>query len=795
VQAKAIRRAAVIGSGTMGAGIAAHLSNSGIPCLLLDIVPKALTPAEEAAGLTLSDRKVRNRLAAEAVERLKKAKPSAFYDAAFADRIQVGNTEDDWAELAHVDWIIEVVPERLEVKQDVLARIEQVWQPGTIVSTNTSGLSIRDIAASCGPDLKRHFLGTHFFNPPRYMKLLEIIPGEATDPEIIRQMADFCERKLGKGVVIAKDTPNFIANRVGVYTFQIVMEEMLAQGLKVEEVDAVTGPAIGRPKSATFRTMDMVGNDVNLHVIRNLLERIPDGPEASAVNGIGLLEQMVQNGWLGDKSGQGFYRKVGKERFSLNLKTMEYEPVESVSSESLDAAKKAQGAAGRLKALLSVDDRYSRFAWSVLKQTFVYCAEKLGEIADSVADIDSAMKWGYNWELGPFELWDAIGLVPSVEKMEAEGVRVPAWVKDWIAAGNSSFYKRESGKLFSFSGREYRELEQKPEIISLQMLKENNRLIRGNEQASLIDLGDGVACLEFHTKGNAIDAGVSEMIIAAAEEVERNYVGLVIANEGKNFCVGANIQWMLQAAAAGKWDDLHSMTRQFQSMLMRLKYLPKPVVAAPHRMTLGGGAEVCLAADRILFSPETYFGLVEVGVGLIPAGGGTKEMALRASQAAASPEDDIMPAIIRGFQTIALAKTSTSGHDVRHLGYMRPTDRVIANQDYRVYEAKRAVLEMAERGYEPPLPPRIRIAGDSGYGVLKAAIYDMGLGGYATEYDQFIASKLAWVITGGNLPAGTVVTEQYMLDLEREAFVSLLQQEKTQQRIMSILMTGRHLRN
>jgi 3-hydroxyacyl-CoA dehydrogenase len=794
-----IRTAAVIGSGVMGSGIAAHLANVGIPVWLLDMVPSQLLPQEEAAGLTLDHPKVRNRFAVNAIEKLKKTNPAPLYSDTFAERITPGNMEDNLEQLSHVDWIIEVIVENLQVKQQLIGRIETVWKPGTIVSSNTSGISINAMVQSASSEFKKHFLGTHFFNPPRYMKLLEVIPGEETDPEITQFITDFCNKKLGKGVVQAKDTPNFIGNRIGTYGLLVTLREMLANAYTVEEVDAVTGPAMGRPKSATFRTLDLVGLDTFVHVANNVFNLVSDPVEKEVFNTPEIMLSMVAKGWIGEKQGQGFYKKVkseaGKEIQALNLETMEYAASRKISSASLEASKQAKGTPAKLKALLGAKDRYSDLAWNILKPVLIYSAEKLGEIADSIVEIDNALKWGFNWDLGPFETWDAIGLKRSVDRMEAEGSTVPAWVKAWIAAGNDSFYQNREGRTFYYLKNEYNGLETRPEIISLQALKQQNKVIRSNSGASLIDIGDGVACLEFHSPNNAIGADILTMIQQSVDEVRSNYRGMVVANEGKNFCVGANVMLLLMEAQDGEWDEVEGIIRLFQNAMMKLKGLDKPVVAAPHKMTLGGGVEACMPADQIIYASETYFGLVEVGVGLIPAGGGCKELALRASQHITDPEVDLQPFINQIFETIAMAKVSTSGHDTKRIGYMRAQDTVVINPDHRIYEAKQAVLRLEQAGYTPKPQEKIRVVGENGKAVMQVAAYTMRQGGYISEHDQLIANKLAHVLAGGNVPAGTLVTEQYMLDLEREAFLSLCGEPKSQQRMQYMLSKGKALRN
>ncbi|GGH28949.1 3-hydroxyacyl-CoA dehydrogenase/enoyl-CoA hydratase family protein [Paenibacillus segetis] len=796
---KSIRKAAVIGSGIMGSGIAAHLANVGIPCLLLDMVPQDMTDEEVKKGYTPEHPAVRNRLATGAVAKLQKSTPSPLYDIAFADRITPGNLEDHLSHIAEVDWVIEVVVENLQVKKDLLSKVERYWKPGTIVSSNTSGISIDEMVADCSEDFQQYFLGTHFFNPPRYMKLLEIIPGMHTDPQIVQQMRVLGEKVLGKGVVLAKDTPNFIANRIGTYGLLITLQAMVEQGFTVEEVDAVTGPAMGRPKSATFRTLDMVGLDTFIHVADNVYANVTDETERAAFIVPEVMKSMVERGWLGEKSGQGFYLKKkgpnGSEISSLQLLTMEYAPQKKITSGSLEAAKLAKGARGKTKALITAGDRYSEFAWNILKQVLVYSAEKVGEIADSIYEIDEAMKWGFNWELGPFETWDAIGLVKSVERMEKEGLSIPVWVKEWIAQGNQSFYQKENGTLYYVSEQRYKQIEQPPEIISLRNLKENNKIVKGNEGASLIDLGDGVACLEFHSPNNAIGADILMMIQQSLEEVRSNFEGMVIANQGRNFCVGANIMLLLMEAQDEEWDEIDSIIRMFQNTMYQVKRFEKPVVAAPHRMTLGGGVESCLPADQVIAAVETYYGLVEFGVGLIPAGGGCKELTMRASQRVGHSEADLQPYINQVFETIGMAKVSTSGHDAKRLGYLRATDRIIANQDHLIYEAKQSVLRMSKAGYEPIPGEKFQVVGSEGKAVLQLGAMGMREGGFISDHDLLIAKKLAHILAGGDVPAGTLVSEQYMLDLEREAFLSLCGEPKTQQRMHHMLTKGKALRN
>lgn len=803
-----IRRAAVIGSGVMGAGIAAHLANAGIRVDLLDIAPQSLTAEEERQGLTLSDAKVRNRLAASAINRLSRAKPAPLYDAEWTSRITAGNLSDDLHLLGEADWIIEAVVERLDVKREVLAAVEAARRSDALVTTNTSGLSVTAMAEGRSPEFRRHFAATHFFNPPRYMKLVEVVPSADTDPDVVRRLAEICEKRLGKGVVVAKDTPNFIANRIGTFGMLVTLADTVRFGLTVEEADALTGPAMGRPKTATFRMLDLVGLDTLLHVIDNVRERSGDIEEQKIFARPELLEQLATSGRLGEKSGAGFYRKRrgadGRSVIeSLRLDTLEYGERRSVSSPAIDAAKAAKGAANKVQALLHTDPRHrhAQFAWSTIKRVLLYSASQVGVIADSLSDIDRAMRWGFNWELGPFELWDAIGLKKSARRMEEEGEQIPEWVQAWLASGHESFYKLSGDKrIYASVGSDgFKEERPEEDVISLAALKASGHAIFSGTGASLVDLGDDVSCLEFHSQSNAIGNEILSAIRQATAEVSRNWRGLVIANEGRNFCVGANLMLLLMEAQSGDWDEVEDIIRYFQSSMLQLGRLDRPVVAAPHRMTLGGGVEACLPADRIIFSPETYFGLVETGVGLIPAGGGCKEAAAmaaeRAMAAGGGRAADLQPQLNALFETIALAKTSTSGYEVGRIGLMRPQDRIILRQDARIAEAKRAVLELDRAGYQPPGEKRIRVAGREGGAVLKLAVQSMRLGGQISEHDALIGGKLAHVLSGGDVQPGLEVSEQYLLDLECEAFLSLCGERKTQERMSHMLATGKPLRN
>lgn len=798
-----IRKAAVLGSGVMGAGIAAHLANVGIPVYLLDIVPRELTEEESKKGKTLADPAVRNRIAQSGKERLLKEKPAPLYDKANLELITVGNLEDHLSYLGEVDWIIEVVVENLDVKKKVFETVEAHRKPGTIVSSNTSGVSINEMSEGRSEEFRRHFLGTHFFNPPRYLKLLEIIPGQDTDPAIVDYMMHFGEFVLGKGTVLCKDTPNFIANRIGTYGLQVSIQEMVRLGLGVDEVDALTGPAIGRPKSATFRTLDVVGLDTYVHVANNVKQKSSDAQEIAVFEVPTFVLEMVEKRWLGQKAGQGFFKQVktaeGKEILALDYNTMEYRPRAKAKYASLEAAKTAKTLPEKLKALVYGNDKGSEFVWSVFKKVLLYSAEKAHEIADDIVSVDQAMKWGFGWELGPFETWDAIGVEKSVARMREEGESIPALVEELLASGKTSFYQKQEGRRAAFAiGGAYKDIEEKKEKINLAALKEQGKLIKKNAGAALVDLGDGVACLEFTSPHNALGMDVLQLAGYAVEEVQRNFLGLVIGNQGKNFCVGMNLGYALMEAQDENWFELDMLVSRFHKVGNAMKSMHRPVVAAPFGMTLGGGVEICYLADRVQASAETYLGLVEVGVGLLPGGGGTKEMLFRAMEHV--PEGgtvpvDPFPFVARAFEAIAMAKVSTSGKEAINLGYLRSTDRISINSDHLLYDAKQLVLAMDREGYTPPKPRKIRVIGESGYANLRQNIYSMKKSGYISDHDELIASKIAYVMSGGSVPAGTEVSEEYILELEKQAFLELIKTPKTQQRMQHMLTKNKPLRN
>ncbi|MCD7036295.1 3-hydroxyacyl-CoA dehydrogenase NAD-binding domain-containing protein [Metabacillus sp. GX 13764] len=790
-----IKKAAVLGSGVMGSGIAAHLANIGIPVMLLDIVPKEASETELKKGLTLEDKAVRNRFAADAIQKLVKQKPAPLASRDSLSLITAGNFEDDLPKISDADWVIEVVVENLDIKKKVFAQVDQYRKKGSIISSNTSGISINAMSEGRSEDFKKNFLGTHFFNPPRYLKLLEVIPAEATDPAIVEFMKKYGEDVLGKGVVLAKDTPNFIANRIGTYGLLVTVREMLEGGYSVGEVDSITGPLIGRPKSATFRTLDVVGLDTFSHVAKNVYESIDD-KEKEVFSLPPFIHQMIENKWIGSKSGQGFFKKEGKEILELNPETLQYEERKRLKTASTEAAKQAKGSGNKLKALIYADDKAGQLLWKTTIPTLLYSAKLNGEIADDITGIDKAMKWGFGWDKGPFEIWDAIGVEKSVQKAESEGYDIPAWVKEMLAKGHSTFYLHENGVRFFYKDGEYRREASNPKNIHLKTLKETNGVIKKNTGASLIDIGDDVALLEFHSPNNSIGLDIIQMINYAIEETERNYRGLVIGNQGKNFCVGANLAMILMEAQDDNFFEIEMVVKHFQQAMMNIKYSPKPVVAAPFAMTLGGGAEVCLPAARVQAASETYMGLVEAGVGLIPGGGGNKELYISHLNAIPKGMDfDLQDVANKVFETIAMAKVSTSAAEARETNFLNAKDQISMNSDHLLHDAKRTVLQLDENGYLPPVRKKIPVTGESGYAALLLAAHSMKLSGFISEHDVKIAKKLAFVLAGGRVPFGTEVDEQYLLDLEREAFLSLVSEGKSQQRMQHMLVKGKPLRN
>jgi len=799
-----IKKAAVLGAGVMGSAIAAHLANVGIPSFLLDIIPPEMTEAEKKKKLTFESPEVRNRFAVSGKNRIQETRPASLYLKEDAELITTGNFEDHLSWVSEADWIIEAVLEDLNIKRELFKKLIPFLKEGTVISSNTSGISIRKMCEGFSRDFEERFLGTHFFNPPRYMKLLEIIPIPSTSKTIVEKMAQVGEKILGKGVVYAKDTPNFIGNRVGAFATAITMKTAIEDGYRIEEVDQITGPAMGRPKLATFKLADLVGLDVMAHVSKNLYESLPEGKERGYFVSSPFMQQMIKNQWLGQKTKQGFYKSLKKdgkeETLVLDYEKLDYRPQQKGNFPSVEMGKNIDDVRERIKSLVTSPDRGGQFAWKILKKTLLYSAEKIPEISDDIVNIDRAMKWGYNWELGPFEIWDAIGLKSSVKRMEKEGEAIPQQVEQLLNKGYSSFYEKKEGRVSCFdmgTGR-YLEIEEKPEIILLPSLKDRNKTVLSNPGASLIDLGDGVACLEFHSKMNTIGADTIQMMRETLKEVEEKFDGLVIGNQADNFSAGANLMLILFEIQDENWDDIEFSVKAFQDTLMAIKYFEKPVVAAPFGLTLAGGCEICLASAKVRAAAETYMGLVEVGVGLIPAGGGTKEMLLRCTEGIPPGvvDPELLPFVRKAFETVAMAKVATSAKEAQQLGYMRMTDKVTINRDFLIHDAKHAVLDLVKEGYRPPRPRKnIKVMGERGYALLQMGLFYMREGGYISQYDEHVAKKVAQIMSGGNLPDGTEVTEQYLLDLEREAFLSLCGEQKTQERIEYMLKTGKPLRN
>ena len=799
-----IHKAAVLGAGTMGARIAAHFANAGLSCLLLDIVPK---DAEAAA---------RNKIVAAGLEAAKKSKPAAFYTPTLASRISIANFEDDLPRIVDADWIIEAVAENLEIKRSLLAKVAQHRKPESIVTTNTSGLPVHLIAEGLPEEFQRHWAGTHFFNPPRYMKLVEVIPGPKTLPGVLDILSDFCDRRLGKGVVFAKDTPNFIANRIGTFSMLNALRLMSTLGMTIEEVDACTGPAVGWPKSATFRTADIVGLDVLMHVVRNIYETAPDDESREAYKVPGLVEEMAKRNWLGDKTGQGFYKRLKgegeREILTLDVNTMEYRPRQKAKFASIETGKTIEDTQQRLRTLLQPlfegqkADKAQQFIWGGLSEMCLYAGRRMPEISDHIVDVDRAMRWGFAWELGPFEMVDAIGLTTFAEQVNRESRALPAIFEKALASGRKGFYESHRGEtsVFDLASGKMRKVEEPAGILILKSLKEAGRELERNSGASLLDLGDGVLCCEFHTKMNAIGADLIAMIHRGLKRLETDFEAMVIANQATNFSVGANLMLVLVGAQEQEWDELHMAVKQFQNINLAVKYAPKPVVAAPQGLALGGGCEISLHAAKTHAAAEAYIGLVETGVGLIPGGGGTKEMLIRGNERAGSGDDlDFFHALRPIFENIAMAKVGTSAEEGRELGYLRREDAVSLNRDRVVADAKQTALGLARSGWKPAAASwqegaqttQIKVLGESFLSAAKMAIHLMVRGGYASDYDALVARKLANILAGGALTSPQTVSEQYVLDLEREAFVSLCGERKTQERIAHTLKTGKPLRN
>ncbi len=801
-----IKKAAVLGAGVMGASIAAHLTNAGIGCVLLDIIPFELSEADKRKGLTEKSPEWRNRFAANGLNAVSKSKPASFYTKKNASMIKVGNFEDNLTWLSDVDWVIEVVIENLKIKQELFAKVEKVIKPDCIVSTNTSGIPIKDISANFGPKLKKNFLGTHFFNPPRYMRLLEVIPGEETKKEIVDYMVEFCERVLGKGVVICKDVPNFVGNRIGVFDISNAVRLMAEKKMRIDEIDAVIGKALGRPGSAIFGTLDLVGLDTGHHVMKNLYEAVPNDEMRDMFIPSDVMNKMMERKWLGNKTKQGFYKRAPgdkgkKEKLVLDYTTMEYVPATRPKFDSISQAKKMEDDVPKMiRTVFNGTDKAADLAREYLCNNFIYAANRVPEICDSIVAIDNAMKWGYNHQLGPFETWDAVGVRAAVDVMKKLGKQVPKKIEEMLDAGFESFYTKKEDELYyyDFETKNYVKLKENPKIIVLPALKDRKKIVKQNPGASLIDIGDGVVCLEFHTKMNSVDQYIVQMMMDGCDIVEKDFAGMVVGNHATNFSVGANVFMVLVGAQKGDWDVLEKMVEDFQNANMRMKYLGKPVVTAPAGMALGGGCEIAMHGAKCQPCGETYIGLVEVGVGVIPAGGGCKEIMVRLTEGI--PDGTIEAGLnlqhfySKAFENIAMAKVATSAVEAMELGYVRKTDNISMNRDQQIWDAKQVVLGLS-KFYKKSAPALIPVMGENLRGMCSSVVYNMRQGNFISDYDVHIAGKLAYILSGGDCAEGTLVTEQEILNLEREAFLSLCGEQKTQDRIMHLLNTGKPLRN
>ncbi len=802
-----IHRAVVIGSGTMGAAIAAHLANAGVPVTLLDIVPGKLTPDEQKKGLTLQDPAVRNRIVQQGLDRAAHSRPASFFSPAFQSLVSIGNLDDNLDVVSQADWVVEAIVENLEIKRQLMERIDACRSPHTVISTNTSGIPVASIGEGRSEGFCQHFLGTHFFNPPRYLKLLEVIPTDETLPDVVALIKHFGEYRLGKGIVQAKDTPNFIGNRLAFGTGAFALDYILEHGYTVEEVDAITGPVMGRPKTATFRLIDLVGVDVWEHVGRNLAPAIPHDEHAlrylnsQRVND--LIAALVERGWLGNKSRQGFYKAVmqdGKKEFwPLNLQTLEYQAPQKVRFDSIGKAREEEKLGARLKVMLEADDRAGQLVQALTYQGLAYASERIPEIADTPLPIDNAIRWGFSQEAGPFETWDMLGVAQTAEAMRAAGFPPFDWVDTMLANGFPTFYQYDGERkvgVYAPQKGAYQPIQRSPDLIVLREEKAAGKLIQKNPGASLVDLGKGVACVEFHAKMNILDDDIFNMIQEGFDRAERDFEGLVISTEADNFSAGANLFLVVMAAQNGLWDQLDAGVRKMQNINMRMRYFPKPVVVAPLGLNLGGGSEICMHASRVVASAELYAGLVEVGVGVIPAGGGTKEMLRRILNPPMRTQNtEALPFLQRIFEQIGLAKVSTSAEEARELGILSPCDLVVMHRDHLLSDARLEVLNMVQSGYHPPLPEKIYAAGRDALAAMRVGVFMMQKGGYITEYEAHIGEKLANVMCGGELSKPTWVDEGYILDLEREAFLSLCGEQKTQQRMWYTLQNGKPLRN
>ncbi len=804
VSARKIQKIAILGSGVMGSRIACHFANIGVEVLLLDIVPRELNAKEQAQGLSLEHPAVRNRLVNEALMSAVKGKPAPLYEQSFASRIKTGNFEDDFEKIADCDWVMEVVVERLDIKQLVFEKVEKYRKPGSIITSNTSGIPIHMMSEGRSEDFRHNFAGTHFFNPPRYLRLLEVIPGPDTDPALLDFLMYYGDLFLGKKTVLCKDTPAFIANRVGVYAMSRVFQLVDEIGLTIEEVDKLTGPATGKPKTGTFRLSDLVGLDTTVKVLEGIRQNCPQDESRASFEAPSYVKGLIEKGWFGDKTQQGFYKKTKDEKgnrviLSLDLNTLEYRPAIKVDLPSLKATKNLSDLGKRLNVFFEADDKGGQFVRRSALGLFAYASNRIPEIADALYQIDDAVCAGFGWDKGPFETWDLIGLKKTLDQFEGEGLKIADWVTEMLDAGHESFYKIENGKKFYYdtASKSYQAIPGTESLILLDNFREN-KTVWHNSDASVIDIGDGVLNVEFHSKMNTLGEGCIRAIHEGIDYAEKHgYQGVVIANEGTNFSVGANLMLMAMMAMQQDWDELANAVHQFQQTAMRIRLSSVPVVMAPHAMCLGGGCEFSMHADKIVAAAESYIGLVEVGVGLIPGGGGTKEFALRASDIY-SENGTVGNAVLQDFlMNIATAKVSTSAEEARAMHVIRPQDQIVLNMEHRIKEAKEAVLALAADGYTPPVERKdIKVLGRNTLSTFYAGIAGMQYGRYASEHDAKISRKIAWVLCGGDLTGeDNRVSEQYLLDIEREAFLSLLGEQKTMQRIQHMLQTGKPLRN
>jgi 3-hydroxyacyl-CoA dehydrogenase len=800
---KTIRKAAILGSGVMGMAIASHLAGCGVECLVLDIVPFDNMLSEKERALRDSgDKSIRNKMAIDSLQKALKLKPPApaFFSPSDQKLIKLGNFDDDFEKISACDWFIEVVVERMDIKKQVLAKVDKYRAPHSIISTNTSGLSVVGMVEDCSPEMRSHFMGTHFFNPVRFMKLLEIIPHPETKPELIEFISDFCNEKLGKGVVMAKDTPNFIANRIGVHSMFLTLQKMQELDYTISEIDEICGKPVGNASSAVFKTADLVGLDTLAHVAKTVYDHCAHDEVRDAFTVPEFLSKMIEKKWLGRKADSGFY-KMGKDkkRFVLDWKTLEYVPLDKPSFASLGKVKDIKDPGKRLKALVEADDRAAQLAWAVTSNALVYAANRVPEIADRIHDVDQAMCWGFNREIGPFASWDAIGLRSSVERMKKDGLAIPANIEAMLAKGNETFYKEEGGVRYQYDlvNHTYLPIEEDAKVIVLKKLPKEKK-VASNDGASLWDIGDGVLLFEMHTKMNAVDNETLAMQNQAMDLLDAGkFDALVLANNAKNFSVGANLMLVFMAAQNGQLDEVEKMAKAFQDVNMRMKYSRAPVVAAPIGYTFGGGLELCLHSHAVVGAAETYCGLVEVGVGLIPAAGGTKEFILRFVEGVDMRNNpSLLPFLRNAFESIATAKVATSFKEAVDFGFFRRTDIMVANPDYRIARAKEVALGLKAVGFDPGFPREdIPVIGESGTAAFMIAVDGMKDAGWASEHDQKIANKLAYIIGGGQRAEGQTISEQELLDLEREAFMSLLTEEKTIERISHMLMNNKPLRN